>query len=119
LPAVQHFCSRWRLGKNNPGIRNTKQQSETKAEGIEKPIAASQAVDIDGSVPSRVSRAFSSEVDTGSREETRQNKNLEPRSDSIGTGKALDDASHRRENHAQRKKQPKLRTRSASSAAVA
>src|SRR5690349_4667033 len=34
-------------------------------------------------------RAFSSEVDTGSRsEKTRQNKKLEPRSDSIGTEKA-------------------------------
>jgi hypothetical protein len=31
-------------------------------------------------------RAFSSEVDTGSREENASNKNLEPRSDSIGTG---------------------------------
>ena len=35
----------------------------------------------------RSPRAFSSEVDTGSK--TRQNKNLEPRSDPIGTEKAL------------------------------
>jgi hypothetical protein len=34
-------------------------------------------------------RAFSSEVETGSRQENASNKNLEPRSDSIGTEKAL------------------------------
>jgi hypothetical protein len=34
-------------------------------------------------------RAFSSEVATGSRQETRQIKNLEPRFDSIETEKAL------------------------------
>jgi hypothetical protein len=34
-------------------------------------------------------RALSSEVDTGSLKKTRQTKNLEPRSDSIGTEKAL------------------------------
>jgi len=33
-------------------------------------------------------RAFSSEVDTGSRKKTRRNKKLELRSDSIGTEKA-------------------------------
>jgi hypothetical protein len=38
---------------------------------------------------SRFIRAFSSEVGTGSRQETRQIKNLEPRSDSIGTEEAL------------------------------
>src|ERR1700678_3684116 len=39
-------------------------------------------------------RVFSGEVDTGSREENASNKNLEPRSDSIGTENALvrDDA---------------------------
>src|SRR2546429_685774 len=34
-------------------------------------------------------RAFSSEVGTGSREENASNKKIEPRSDSIGTEKAL------------------------------
>jgi hypothetical protein len=34
-------------------------------------------------------KAFSSEVDTGSRQETRQNKETEPRFDSIETEKAL------------------------------
>src|SRR5262249_32582554 len=34
-------------------------------------------------------RAFSSEVETGSRDENASNKNREPRSDSIGTEKAL------------------------------
>ena len=34
-----------------------------------------------------MNKAFSSEVDTGSREENASDKNLEPRSDSIGTDK--------------------------------
>jgi hypothetical protein len=37
----------------------------------------------------RSASAFSSEVETGSRQETRQNKNLEPRFDSIEAEKAL------------------------------
>jgi hypothetical protein len=36
-----------------------------------------------------LTRAFSSEVDPGSREENASNKKREPRSDSIGTEKAL------------------------------
>ena len=38
-------------------------------------------------------RAFSSEVATGSRQENASNQNLEARSDSIGTEKALDQRS--------------------------
>ena len=43
----------------------------------------------DGQRAATPTRAFSSEVDTGSREETRQNKRLVPGSDSIRTDKAL------------------------------
>jgi hypothetical protein len=43
----------------------------------------------------RMSRAFSSEVDTGSREENASKQEIEPRSDSIGTEKALACRGHR------------------------
>ena len=43
----------------------------------------------EGEAAARAIRAFSSEVDPVRVKKTRQHKNLEPRSDSIGTEKAL------------------------------